>query len=174
MAKVTFTKLAISKTFPTETITWNDQEIEVKKYLPIEDKIKIVEKVLNESVDDNGYYNVIRLNVYIIVEAILAYTNITVTEKQREDVLKLYDAFISSGLSKKILQDIAEEDFLDLQDFVTVSIDNIYKYRNSAAGIMEAISRDYSDLELDAEKIKDDIANPNNLTLLKDVLTKLG
>lgn len=174
MAKVTFTKLAISKTFPTETITWNDQEIEVKKYLPIEDKIKIVEKVLNESVDDNGYYNVIRLNVYIIVEAILAYTNITVTEKQREDILKLYDAFISSGLSKKILQDIVEEDFLDLQDFVTVSIDNIYKYRNSAAGIMEAISRDYSDLELDAEKIKSDIANPDNLTLLKDVLTKLG
>lgn len=174
MAKVTFTKLAINKTFPTETITWNDQEIEVKKYLPIEDKINIVEKVLNKSVDDNGYYNVIRLNVYIIVEAILAYTNITVTEKQKEDTLKLYDAFISSGLSKKILQDIAEEDFLDLQDFVTVSIDNIYKYRNSAAGIMEAISRDYSDLELDAEKIKDDIANPGNLTLLKDVLTKLG
>lgn len=174
MAKVTFTKLAISKTFPTETITWNDQEIEVKKYLPIEDKIKIVEKVLNESVDDNGYYNVIRLDVYTVVEAMLAYTNITVTEKQREDTLKLYDAFISSGLYNNVFQNIAFNDFCDLEDFIKVSIDNIYKYRNSAAGIMEAISRDYSDLELDAEKIKSDIANLDNLTLLKDVLTKLG
>ena len=64
MAKVTFSKLGLSKNTEVKEIEWNDQKIEVKQYLPIEEKINLVGKILNESVDDNGYYNPIRLNIY--------------------------------------------------------------------------------------------------------------
>ena len=86
MAKVTFSKLGLSKNTEVKEIEWNDQKIEVKQYLPIEEKINLVGKILNESVDDNGYYNPIRLNIYTNMEIIIAYTNISFTEKQKEDI----------------------------------------------------------------------------------------
>jgi len=51
---------------------------------------------------------------------------------------------------------------------------NIYEYRNSIYGILDAMKTDYSNLEFDADSLKDKMADPNQLTLLKDVLTKLG
>ena len=51
---------------------------------------------------------------------------------------------------------------------------NIYEYRNSIYGILDAINTDYQNLSLDAEAIKEKIADPDSLKLLKDVLTKLG
>ena len=174
MAKVTFSKLGLSKNTEVKEVEWNGQKIEIKQYLPIEEKIDLIGKILNESVDDNGYYNPIRLNIYTNIEIIIAYTNISFTEKHKEDILKLYDLFYGCELVDKIFKTIPEDEISDITDWTYEAIDNIYNYRNSAAGIMEAIGRDYSDLELDADKIKGDIANPENLTLLKDVLTKLG
>lgn len=174
MAKVTFSKLGLSKNTEVKEIEWNGQKIEIKQYLPIEEKIDLIGKILNESVDDNGYYNPIRLNIYTNMEIIMAYTNISFTEKQKEDILKLYDLFYGCELVDKIFETVPEDEISDITDWTYEAIDNIYSYRNSAAGIMEAIGKDYSDLELDADKIKGDIANPENLTLLKDVLTKLG
>ena len=42
------------------------------------------------------------------------------------------------------------------------------------AGILEMVSNDYSNMSLDATSIRDALADSNNLTLLKDVMTKLG
>ena len=44
----------------------------------------------------------------------------------------------------------------------------------SIYGILDAMKQDYSNLELDAESIREKIADPKALELLKDVLTKLG
>ena len=41
-------------------------------------------------------------------------------------------------------------------------------------GIMEQISADYSNLSLDATAIQQKLADPQNLELLKGVMTKLG
>ena len=41
-------------------------------------------------------------------------------------------------------------------------------------GILEIVSQDYSNLDLDAQKIQKEIADPENMELLKNVLTKLG
>jgi hypothetical protein len=39
---------------------------------------------------------------------------------------------------------------------------------------MESVVRDYAGLDLDAQKIQKELADPNNMELLKNVLTKLG
>ena len=59
-------------------------------------------------------------------------------------------------------------------DGITETIDAVYKYQNSALGILDTIGQDYSNLELDAQKLQEKMNNPENLALLKDVLTKLG
>lgn len=175
MAKVTFTKLGLNKNANVDTITWNDQVIEVKQYLPMSEKLELVSTIINNSIDDNGYYNPMRVYINTIIEVILTYTNITVTEKQKEDILKLYDLFVSSGLSGKIIgETINPYEYQQIQKWVHETINSIYNYKNSVLGILDTISTDYSDLNLEANEIFTKLADKENLGLVRDVLTKLG
>jgi hypothetical protein len=39
---------------------------------------------------------------------------------------------------------------------------------------MENIVSDYAEVDMEATKVQEKLANPENLTLLKNVMTKLG
>ena len=80
----------------------------------------------------------------------------------------------SSGVIKIVIDNIPEDEYLEIVWGVKDSIDAIYKYQNSVLGILDTISTDYSALDLDASEIQKKIADPQNLELLKNVLTKLG
>ena len=94
MAKPTFAKFGLKVDQSVKKVVFNEQEFEVKQYLPIEEKLELISNIVNNSIDDNGYYNPMRVYIHTIIEVILAYTNISVTEKQKEDVVKLYDLFV--------------------------------------------------------------------------------
>ena len=169
MAKIPFSKLGIKVDTDIALFFWGEYEIEVKKYLPMAEKAELVSKVINQSIDDNGYYNPLQIKVYLTLETIYAYSNISFTEKQKENILKLYDMVLSSGLFKKIIEAIPEEEWKDLQNTVHNIISNIYEYKNSAMGILEAISEDYSNLNLDATALTNTLLNPESLTTLKEL-----
>ena len=57
---------------------------------------------------------------------------------------------------------------------VEATIENIYKYKNSALGIMQAITTDYSNVSLEAKDIQQSLKNGEGIEFLKEVLTKLG
>ena len=137
------------------------------------DKIELISDICNASTDDNHYINYVRVNIYAQVYTYLAYTNITVTDKQKEDIFKLYDMF-AGGLGDELQKVIphAELDFINSN--VVNIMEGIYKYQNSAMGLVEAISNDYSNLDFDATELQRKIGDPDNLTLLKNIMTKLG
>ena len=173
--KVTFTKLGIKKNTNLISLNWNDQIIEIKEYLPIQDKLDLIGKVVNQSLDDNNFLNPARLEIFTTLEIIYAYTNITFTEKQKENFLNIYDVMISSGLWGKIKEILEEHnEYAIIQKTIYDVIDEVYKFKNSALGILQAISEDYSQMDLDAEKIKAKLEDKNDLKLLKDVVDKLG
>lgn len=174
MAKVSFTKLGLTKPQAITEIEWNEQKIEVKQYLPVNEKLELITNVINLSADDNNFVNPVKVSVYTTLEMIDAYTNITFTEKQKEDPTKLYDLFIGNGLAKFIFEAIPEEEYWDLVSAIDESIKSIYKYKNSAMGILESISSDYSNLNLDVDDLYTKMADKENLNVLKEVLTKLG
>lgn len=174
MAKVSFTKLGLKLNQEIKTINYNDQIIEVKQYLPMEEKLKLVSNVVNYSLDDNTFYNPMKVKIFLLLEIIYAYTNLNFTEKQKEDIFKLYNIFTSNDLMQEIYNLIPEKEINDIKENTFETISNIYKYHNSALGIMEAIASNYTDLEVDATNIQQAIKDPNNLTLLKDIITKLG
>ena len=174
MAKIPFSKLGIKVDTDIALLAWGEYEIEVKKYLPMIEKAELVSKVINQSADNNGYYNPLQIKVYLTLETIYNYSNISFTEKQKENILKLYDMVLSSGLFGKIVELIPEDEWKDLQNTVWHTISNIYDYKNSVMGILDTVGSDYSNLSFDADEIKEKISNPENLELLKQVLTKLG
>lgn len=174
MAKPTFAKFGLKVDQSVKKVVFNEQEFEVKQYLPVEDKLELISDIVNQSIDENNFSNPARIEIFTVVEIVKAYTNISFTEKQLEDVLKLYDLIVSSGLGKAIRENMCNDEF----DFITATTDKVieefYKYNNSALGILENIKKDYSNLNFDATEIHDKLADPENMALLRDVLTKLG
>ena len=179
MAKVPFSKLQASinncdckKSYRNKA----GEEIcyEVKYYLPFAEKLELVSRIINQSVDDNGFYNPMRVKLYMALEVVYAYTNLSFTEKMKEDPFKLYDILVSTGIFTDIIDCICEKDWVEIQAGVWDTIENIYDYRNSVMGILERVKDDYRNLELNASNIQDQLSNPENMELLRDVLAKLG
>lgn len=177
MAKISYNKLGITKDElnKVQTVEYNDQTIEVKQYLSIAEKSELITRVLNNSVDENtGYYNLLKLDMNLGLEIVYSYSNISFTEKQKEDPMKLYDMLNASKVLNLIIGLVPDGEFYYLNKTTHEMANNIVSYRNSAMGIMEAISADYSNLDLDATDIQKKLNDPDNMALLKDVLTKLG
>ena len=179
MAKVPFSKLQASVNGCDTCVSYmnrSGEEIkyEVKHYLPFKEKLELVSNIINKSIDDNGFYNPMRVKMNMVLEVTYAYTNLSFTEKMKEDPFKLYDILVSTNIFTDIVNAICEKDWTEIQENVWTSIKNIYEFRNSFMGVMEAVSADYSQLNLDATEIKNKLSDKDNLELLRDILSKLG
>lgn len=175
MAKVAFTKLGLKRKDEVKTVNINNNVIEVKQYLPINDKLALISRVINLSHDSsNNFANPVQVEVIGTIEIIMAYTNLSFTEKQKEDYAKLYDLLEENGITKDLISAIPEDEYAFLINGINDSVEAVYKYQDSILGILEVISQDYSNLDFDVTKIQQQLADPDNLSLLKDVLTKLG
>ena len=174
MAKIGFTKLSLKRKNEVKTITINNNQIEIKQYLPVNEKLDLIARVINGAHDQNNFSNPIKIEVIGTLEMIMAYTNISFTEKQKEDIPKLYDLLEENGVIKDIISQIPEDEYNFIIDGINKTVDAVYTYNNSVLGILEAVSKDYSNLDFDATQIQKKMADPENLKLVRDVLTKLG
>lgn len=158
----------------TKSFDFNGQTIEVKQYLSINQKLELISWIINQSADDLKFYNVGKLNIFEHIGLVKYYTNIEITEEELEDPAYLYDLLFSSGLINKIKEIIPEKEYLWVNSVLNNTVDSIYKYNNSIMGVLDVISTDYSNLNFDVEELQKNLSNPENLKLLKDVVTKLG
>ena len=137
MAKLSFTKLNAKLNTATDTINFNNSVIEIKQYLPISKKMEIVNKIVNECVENNSnYYNSGIVEAKQIMAIIENYTNLTFTEKQKEDLDKLYDIVVSSGLAQQVILSIPDSELNAIEELLKKSLENIYAYNNSIVGIL--------------------------------------
>ena len=174
MAKIAFTKLGLKLNKEIKTIVWNDQEIEIKQYLPVNEKLEMIGRIINNSADDMKFYNIGKIEIFTALELIFTYTNINFTDKQKEDICKLYDLLVSSGLYAAVIAEIPKAEREWIEDVTMDTIESIYNYQNSVMGILDSVTQDYSNLNLNASEIQSKLADPENMELLKKVLTKLG
>ena len=179
MAKVPFSKLQANVNNSDCVLSYCNKageeiKYEVKTYLPFKEKLELVSRIINNSVDNNGFYNPMRVKLYMVLEVAFAYTNLSFTEKMKEDPFKLYDILVSTGIFTDIVDVIREKDWSEIQENVWSTIKNIYDYQNSAMGILDTLKSDYNLLDLDATEIQQKLGDPENMELLRDILTKLG
>lgn len=172
--KPTFAKLGLKMNNSINTVMFNDQEIEVKQYLPINDKLDLIAAVINQASDDNNFMNPVKTEVFMRLEIIFRYTNISFTEKQKEDLVKLYDLIDSNNLFNIIINAIPEEEYNIIVDGVMDCSEAIYTYQNSIMGVLERVSSDYEATDLNLDALKDKLNDLGDISLLQDVVNKLG
>lgn len=174
MARIPFTKLKCKINIDEVPVQIGEETIAVKQYLPIQEKLELISKVIMQAHEqDENYSNPVKAGVYRDLEVIFAYTNISFTEKQKEDLPKLYDMLYSSGVIAEVLKNIPENEYMEIVFGVRDSIEAIYKYQNSVLGVLDTIKTDYSDTEFDLSKMQEALAS-SDLSVVKDIVSKLG
>lgn len=176
MAKVAFSKLGIKENKDVNTIVFNDIDIEIKRYLSVEDKLNMISAAINNAMDENGDINSVVLEAHFNLQVVFYYTNLTFTDKQKENLVKLYDLLKGSGLMDAVIDAIGfdNEEYYDAYRGCKSTVNEIMTKRQSARGIMEDIVANYGNMNFDTAEMQKNIADPNNLTLLKNIMDKLG
>lgn len=176
MAKVPFSKLNLKKVNnEVKIVKFNDIDIEVKQYLPIDEKLQLVVNVISNAADGNRFYNPIKISAFTTLEIIFMYTNLSFTETQKKDLSKLYDILMSNGLAADIIDAIPQKEYKAITTLIYNSADNIYAQMNSAIAVVEAFANKEVGTEMatNIDTLSEKLANPENLTLLRDIMTKL-
>lgn len=176
MAKVAFSKIKVKVDDSTKIISITpDVEIEVKQYLPIQEKLGLIGRVVELAHDqDYNFSNPVKCDVFRDLEVVFAYTNITFTDKQKEDLPKLYDMLKSSGILDAIIKAIPGEEYWGLVNGISNSVESIYKYQNSVLGIMDTLKTGYDQTNFDVENLQKVVGELASSPLIKDIVPLLG
>lgn len=153
----------------------DDKEILIKTWLPTHDLLQLISRIVNRSVDEHDYCNPCRVKIVSEVEMVLACSNVEVPDYEDADICEIYDYLYANKIIDAVA-DVTKATGLwnIVMDSVNEVVDSVYKYSNSARGIIRGITSDLEDVQFDAEAIQEKLGNPENLALLKDILTKLG
>ena len=111
--KVSYANMKLKMNTDVNTFDFGGQKIEVLKYLPAQDKYDLLMITLQKSLE-NGIYNDFKLNFYFELNLVYMYTNISFTEKQREDEFKIYNNLKSNGFFELFYQALDENEYNEL------------------------------------------------------------
>lgn len=165
MAKVSYANLKLKVDQRVETFDFGGQSIEVKQYLPIEDKYDLIMIALQRAEED-GIYNPVKVQLYFELYVVYMYSNISFTDKQKENEPKLYDTLASNGVIAAILELIPDEEYNELMTYMKELIQVKTTFNNSAAGLVNQV---LVDLPKNAEKAAE-VLNSFNIEDYKEVI----
>ena len=104
----------------------------------MEEKISLINIAL-QNAKEGAIYNSIKLDAYFHLYLVMMYSNISFTEKQKEDPIKLYDTLKSNGLLDKIILAMEEEEYNYLLECLNQQEEDIYNYKHSINGLVAEV-----------------------------------
>ena len=139
--KVSYANMKLKTNTTVNTFQFCGQKIEVLNYLPATDKYDLLMITLQKSLEGN-IYNEFKLNLFFELNLVYMYTNISFTEKQREDEFKLYDTLKSNGFFELFYETMNEDEYNDLFEQITALKTTMEKSRGSIAGVIANLIED--------------------------------
>lgn len=164
-------KISYQDKIENKEITYDGQTFNVRSWIPMEDKLALIGNIINASIDDNTFYNPARLHIFYVMNMVKEYTDIDFKEM---NIMYAYDLLDVSGLWDIIEKYIDENEINFIKQNIKETITNIYAYKNSVLGMIDAMNQKSEDLKVDGEALQKVIGDPENLTLVKQILDNLG
>lgn len=174
MAKISLSKLTPVKKVEPKTIVIAEQEIVVEQYLPVQEKMVMLENVLNHTIDETGFFNPTRLEVFFTLYLIKTYTNISITDKMIEDAVKTFDLLEMNGIVDTVVKAIPDEEYNMLFDATEETVEHVSAHLTSFAGTMKTVLADYSATQMDLDTMSKTLNDPEQIGLLKNIIEKIG
>lgn len=136
MAKVSFASMKLKVDDSVKIINIGEKEIEVKQYLPIEDKNNLCEIAL-QNASAGTIFNPLLAEVYFSTYIVIEYTNLNFTDNQKADILKLFDILDSNNIINKVIEAIPQKEYEVLVNSFEEMMCNIKYYMSSAKAIAD-------------------------------------
>lgn len=136
------------------SFTINDQQINVKQFLPVEDKYDLIAITLQKAEED-GLYNELLLDVFFHLNIIYLYTDIEFSADDRDDELALYDILEANDIIDKVIANMKEGEYEELRDTLDKMMSLKLTYGNSAAAVMRTFVQDLPKNAAAAKEIVD-------------------
>lgn len=169
MAKVSYANLKLKVDNSVETFDFNGNQIEVLQYLPVEDKYDLIMITLQKA-KENGIYNDLKLDMYFALHIVYMYTNLSFTDKQKENEPKIYDTLKSNGFFDKLLPTIPESEYDDLIGSMKQIMQDELEYNTTAAAVIKNLISDLPTNAAAAAQIVDNF-NPEKYQAVIDFAT---
>lgn len=141
MEKITYASLKLKTKTDVQSFDFEGNKIEVLQYLPFEDKYSLVMITLQNAYEE-GTYNPLKLDMYFHLYLVYLYSNITFTNKQKENELKLYDTLKSNGLLDAVLSHIPESEYTTLFEYLDEIVVTKTKFNRSVVSLIGTLIND--------------------------------
>ena len=136
-----YSDLDLKKNIETDTFKWKDKEIQILKYLPIDDKYDIIMITLQKSFEE-GIYNPIKLDLFFHLNLVYLYTDLEFTQEERNEETKLYDEMKSSGFLDEFLKYVNPNEYKEMQEDIEDIAELSVRYKASAASVLRSFIND--------------------------------
>lgn len=154
-----------------KSITFNNTEIQVKQYLPIEDKLTIIESIISISFSEKEenkikYYNTAVRAIAFDYFLAKYYTNLDIPDLDEVDIYTVYDILAQDNLINAIKFAIPKEELEFLNFHINKRIKEEFRCINEEKTFLNVVSKFLNDInksipdfvktinELDPEKIE--------------------
>ena len=148
--KYTDLGLKIDKT--TSTVKVGGKDVEVLNYLPIEDKIDLIQIALQKA-EQNGFYNEMKLDMYFNLYIVKMYTNLEFDDDK--DDFELYNELQCNNVILSVIGAMEENEYDDLLNYLESMKINSFKYKRSAAALIATFIQDLPKNAAAAQEIVD-------------------
>ena len=164
--KVSFTEIKIGE----------DTVLKVANYLPIEDKGNLITFVVDMALDTTtGCFSPVRVETYFALAICRWYGDMVFDDDDIQiNVALTYDTLETNGIIDAIMNAIPKDELEFIQDLVKDTISDIAKYNSSAAGIIQMMNQNASQLDTQITNILDSIKNGENLETLSVIKDMVG
>ena len=136
--KISYANMKLKVNTDVNTFDFGGQIVEVLKYLPAQDKYDLLMITLQKSLE-NGIYNEFKLKLFFELNLVYMYTNISFTEKQREDEFKLYDNLKSNGFFELFFKAMNEDEYNELFTQLNAIKNTNAVHKRSAGAVISQI-----------------------------------
>ncbi len=172
---ITFSKLGLKSKREVKEIKIGDVQVSVRQYLPIDEKTKLIQFIVNNALDEStGCFSPIRVEVYFSIGICKWYANIIFTDKQMKDVSKTYDLLEENSIIDLITSAIDKSEIQYMNELVNDTVKDISRYNSSAAGIIQMISSSTGDLDKQVTDVLEKIKNSEGLEQLAVIKDAVG
>lgn len=153
--------------------TVKGKDIKIKTTIPTEDKIMLVSSILSNSVDASaGYFNPFRLKIVSAVEAMEYYSSLDFGEDKFENIYDIYDILEDEGFLDILY---TQTDFGALLPLIEECAKCIVKFNNSAAGVLNNMKDNSSDLSKNFSGLLEQLkTDPELKNFIENVMPNLG
>lgn len=135
MAKVSYANMKLKTNENIKEVQLGQTKIEVKQYLPVEEKYSFLNIVLQNSLE-NDVYHPVKVDMYFHLYLVYLYTNINFTDKQKEDESKLFDVLLTNGIIEGVITTMPEAEYNMLVNLLNQMIEKNEKYKTTFAGVI--------------------------------------